>query len=412
MSYSALISVPFHPPQVNENELTNVQKKRTMPVALACGSVLLVLIGIGITIGVKVSKTMSTTNPFSATTTNNQFESSMTGKNIIVEMIIDFASNLNLVTLSTTHSSTCLLPLHPSYNKVGIAVANLADSNRGDAPQQIPTCMYLDNERYLYVGDAQRGEIMIYPPKNKQEPVSFAEGVGRSIGYTRCLYINHRNNDLYFLETDQKGNYRVQYSSGNGTRSEATVLFTGTYGSYVGMDLDDQLNIYVSESDHHRVIKWLAPNYNEYVVVAGDGLPGSKMTELYSPRGIYLDPSNNDLYVLDSMRIQLWPAGSTIGQTVLESGSFHPIKIKRDCHGNFYILDNGSVRLFGSFLELATLKSEILLGLPRDDPSAQQSSMADFFGNLVDMYLDMENGDLYVLDDTSTQVRKYTNNGV
>lgn len=93
MSYSALISIPFHPSQVNENELTNVQKKRTMPIALACGSMLLISIGIGVTIGVKVSKTTRTTNGFSSTTTtSSQFESSMTGNDIIVEMIMCFAS--------------------------------------------------------------------------------------------------------------------------------------------------------------------------------------------------------------------------------------------------------------------------------------------------------------------------------
>lgn len=319
--------------------------------------------------------------------------------------------NLNLVTLSTTHSSPCLLPLHPSYNKVGITVANFADINGSNASRlQLPNCIYLDIERYLYVGDALRGRIVIFPPQNKRENVTFADGVGPFIGNTQCLYINHRNNDLYFLETDQKGNYRVQYSSWNGTRSEAIALFTGTHGTYVGMDLDDQLNIYVSESNHHRVIKWLAPNYNEYAIVAGDGTPGSRMNQLDSPRGIYLDPWNNDLYILDSMRIQLWPAGSTIGQTILESSSLQPKRLKRDCHGNFYILDQRSVKLFGSILELTTLKGEILVGSATNDLSVQKLNEIDYFNYPTDMYLDMENGDLYILDRVRNQVRKYTSN--
>lgn len=310
-----------------------------------------------------------------------------------------------------THASPCLLPSHPSYNKVGIIVADFAGVNGSDASHlQSPSCIYLDNERYLYVGDRLRGRIVIYPPKNKQENVTFADGAGRIIGDTESLYINQRNNDLYFLETDRKGNYRVQYSPWNGTRSEATVLFTGTHGNYVGMDLDDQLNIYVLESNHYRVIKWLAPEYNERVLVAGDETPGSKRNQLDSPRGIYLDPWNNDLYVLESNRIQLWPSGSTIGQTVLESTSFQPVKIKRDCHGNFYVLSDWNVKLFSSIANLTTLKGEILLGVPTNDRSAQNLSKVDYFKYPTDMYLDMDNGDLYVLDAMRAQVRKYTHN--
>ena len=113
------------------------------------------------------------------------------------------------------------------------------------------------------------------------------------------------------------------------------------------MDLDDQLNIYVLESNHHRIVKWLAPTYKEYVVVAGDGTSSSTMNQL------------------DSQCIQLWSVGSTIGQTVLESDLFNARKIKRDCHGNLYVLDYRSVKFFSSSVAMTGSKQngEILLGL-------------------------------------------------
>jgi hypothetical protein len=122
----------------------------------------------------------------------------------------------------------------------------------------MPTCVYLNSERYLYIGNKLNGRIVRYSPNNTQD------GVADLISDPQSIDINHRN---------------------------------------FGMDLDDNLNIYISEYNNHRFVKWLAPTYKNYLVVAGNGSSGSKMNQLKYPRGIYLDQTNNDLYIVYTLRM-------------------------------------------------------------------------------------------------------------
>jgi hypothetical protein len=176
------------------------------------------------------------------------------------------------------------------------------------------------------------------------------------------------------------------------------------------MDIDDNLNIYVSESSRHRIVKWFAPNYKHYAVVAGNGTAGSELNQLDNPQGIYIDRINNDLYIADTDRIQLWPNGAMVGQTIVKNGVSGAKSIKRDCHGNLYVLQYNVIKLFSPPVQITGSEGVILVGIPTTDPNLQKLSTIDYFSIASDMYLDQNNGDLYVVDSVRQQVRKYTIN--
>ncbi|UJR18275.1 hypothetical protein I4U23_005178 [Adineta vaga] len=91
--------------------------------------------------------------------------------------------------------------------------------------------------------------------------------------------------------------------------------------SCFGIAVDEEKNVYMSESDRQRVIKW-SPKTNLTVVVAGrTDERGSGNEYLSTPDGLYFDRTTDDLYVADSgnARIQKWGKNALTGIEVAGS---------------------------------------------------------------------------------------------
>jgi DNA-binding beta-propeller fold protein YncE len=76
------------------------------------------------------------------------------------------------------------------------------------------------------------------------------------------------------------------------------------------MFMDNQLNIYVSDSGNSRVVKWLSTNTTSGILVAGGNGAGNAATQFNGPYGIYVD-STQGIYIVDSNnhRVQYWTFG-------------------------------------------------------------------------------------------------------
>ncbi|CAF0963314.1 unnamed protein product [Adineta steineri] len=83
-----------------------------------------------------------------------------------------------------------------------------------------------------------------------------------------------------------------------------------------GFFVDNQSNIYVADTNNHRIVQWL-PDAKYGIIVAGGNGPGSKQNQLRYPSDIWIDRYNN-MYIADpgNRRVQLWTSGATSGQTV------------------------------------------------------------------------------------------------
>ncbi len=106
--------------------------------------------------------------------------------------------------------------------------------------------------------------------------------------------------------------------------------------------IDSDGNIYVVESNNHRVTKWV-PGATEGIVVAGGNGSGNASNQLNSPHGITID-SNSNLYISDTYnnRVMKWAPDATEGVLVAggnDSGSANnqfdrPFGIDIDSSGN------------------------------------------------------------------------------
>lgn len=113
----------------------------------------------------------------------------------------------------------------------------------------------------------------------------------------------------------------------------------------LGLAVDAQGNIYVSDYSNHRVVRW-APGAVTGVLVAGGNGNGGGANQLSYPREIQLD-QNNDLYIHNqSGQICHWDSGATSGTVLLtRSGS---ASFRRGNDGYFYMQASGVVEKWAS----------------------------------------------------------------
>ncbi len=173
------------------------------------------------------------------------------------------------------------------------------------------------------------------------------------------LYIADADNDrvrsvaLSGIITTFAGSGPVSGYGGEGEPATLTPLNTPE-----GVVADLSGNVYISDTDHHRVIQ-VDPSGNIHTI-AGTGTPGDAPGELYGPTGLALDNAAN-LYIADTRnhRIQMLTPGGTVstitgtgtsgfsgdGGTAAAAELSYPSAVAADASGNIYIADTGNNRM-------------------------------------------------------------------
>ena len=130
-----------------------------------------------------------------------------------------------------------------------------------------------------------------------------------------------------------------------------------TIGTSLGLALDSHDNLYVSDLDYHRVMKW-PQNATSGMLVAGNpGLPGNSNQRLNGPYGLHLDENNSYLYIADTgnHRIQRYSLGTVANGTTVAGGNGpgpnsnqlngpHGVYVSKS-NGDIYIADRANHRI-------------------------------------------------------------------
>ena len=184
--------------------------------------------------------------------------------------------------------------------------------------------------------------------------------VGGSIGTPTSIvvpWIDSRslfataNGDIYF--DNGQGNQQVN----------RWTMSTGTVGTVMsvndscrGLFIDSNSTLYCSVGNVNRVFKvsltsaTIVPS-----VVAGTGVNGSAMDELWNPEGLFVNFELR-LYVADRFnhRIQAFASGNTSAETVAGNGTsntislYEPTGVVLDADGYLFITDRKNHRIVGS----------------------------------------------------------------
>ncbi|CAF1510995.1 unnamed protein product [Adineta steineri] len=297
-------------------------------------------------------------------------------------------------------SVNCQLPFNPNYTKDGITVAgNFSPTIDELEKLQGPTSVYLDREQNIYVADTASHRIRKYLPGVSDEGETLIDEKS-NINSPCCLYIDQESNNLYFLDQDGQGNYRVQLIRLNVNPLKSIILLVGNQTISHGMKLDQYFNIYVSEFNHHRIVKWLAPDYDQYLIVVENN-----ENQFIYPRSIYIDEKTNNLYVANQNRIQRWSMNSKESKIVMQGGASCPNGIEYDCHGNLYISQGTTIKLINNKTDL---RGFIIIGVDYDFGMQAARTSTDFLYNPEGIYLDKTNGDFYLADSGFNRIQKFT----
>lgn len=169
-----------------------------------------------------------------------------------------------------------------------------------------------------------------------------------------------KSGNLYVVDTD---NHRILKFSPGATTGTVVAGGNGAGNALnqlnkpwsVYVDKDD--NVFIADFENHRVVRW-APGATSGVVVAGGNGAGSALNQLDGPVGVYID-DNGNIYVADfrNYRIQKWVKGASQGTTVAGvSGSYgsdaNQLNTIRDIAvnsiGEIFVMDNayGQVKKF------------------------------------------------------------------
>ncbi len=203
------------------------------------------------------------------------------------------------------------------YNRRVVRWSRLSGTTEGEILIDNIFCsgLALDEQRYLYVSDTDKHEVRRY-------------------------------------EIDRGDKRGTVVAGGNGAGNGLDQLYNPYY-----IFVDRQQNVYVSDYENYRVMKW-NKGATEGIVIAGGQGYGYALTQLPYPTGLFVDTSGI-LYVAERKswigygcnRIIRWPQGKKQG-TIIIGGNGEganqfdrPENLAFDKHENLYVVDSNNHRV-------------------------------------------------------------------
>ena len=255
------------------------------------------------------------------------------------------------------------MPSNARWAQNGITVAGSPNGTSGSSSDRLNANfgIYFADDDILYIADLRNGRIVLIAP-NSTTAIRVTSQVFPSNPLKGACNVFVTRTSIYVLDT---WDFSVQKWSRNFSGSVTVAGVSAVKGNATNMMtfsnsyhlfVDNYGNLFVSDYDNHRVMRfsWNSTSGASGVMVAGTGIPGFDTTQLNGPKGIFVT-DDGILYIADSInhRIQKWIIGSTSGMTVAgtrqagrESTQFaYPQTVLVDLNGYMYIADYRNSRV-------------------------------------------------------------------
>ena len=255
--------------------------------------------------------------------------------------------------------------------------------------------IFIDSNNTIYVAAHDKNEVVVWNEGNSN-PIST---IPLPLFFFSSLFVIEKD-EIYFETVHEKG--RIDKWDPNFNQSFSIAKFSE---SCFGFFIDLNNTVYCSMRVHHKVDKvWLDGDRNATILVAGTGSPGSAVNELRSPYGIFVDTDFN-LYVADSdnHRILLFQYEQKTGVVVAGNGFpgglslSLPTDVILDRDKVLYIADNENNRI----IRVNKDQYDCIIGCSR-----QQGAGPDQFHKSYALRFDSY-GNLYVIDEFNHRLQKF-----
>ena len=204
---------------------------------------------------------------------------------------------------------------------MGITIAGNGIS--GDSPSQlsIPKGLFLiKRTSTLYIADFGNARVQML---SLHRPLSSTMTTLFKVVDPSKIYVDNDDSDGPAIYVSVFIGNRVEKWTKN---AKEGIQLGGECRSCFGVALDKEKNVYMSESDRHRIVQW-SPKTNLTTLIAGQtDERGTDDQYLSEPNGIYYDRIGEALYVSDSRnnRIVKWVKGASEGIRVAGSNTSEP----------------------------------------------------------------------------------------
>ncbi|CAF3435248.1 unnamed protein product [Rotaria sp. Silwood1] len=148
----------------------------------------------------------------------------------------------------------------------------------------------------------------------------------RQLSYPQGIFIHDKKKLLYVSDSFNNRIQTFPLDQSTTTGAKHGIQIGNECRGCTGVWLDKEKNVYMSEHDRHRTLKW-SPITNVTTIVAGEtDKKGPRSDHLNEPQGIFVDITTEALYIADLInhRIQKWPKGAKEGVTVAGSSDGDP----------------------------------------------------------------------------------------
>jgi sugar lactone lactonase YvrE len=214
------------------------------------------------------------------------------------------------------------------------------------------------------------------------------------------VIVNKKNDCLIIC--DYRNKRVVKWPRRNGTSGETIISKV----SCIGLFMDNDENIYVSDYRKHEVRRWQIGNTNGTVVAGGNGA-GKRLDQLNHPYCIFVD-QDHSVYVSDGKnhRVMKWMKDAKEGIVVAggrgNGGDLtqltYPCGLIVDQLGTVYVADQGNHRVM-RWLKGATQGSAVV-------GANGVGGQANHLHGPMDLSFDRQNN-LYVVDQKNCRIQKF-----
>ncbi|CAF1610713.1 unnamed protein product [Adineta ricciae] len=219
------------------------------------------------------------------------------------------------------YGSSILISPCAVWNTSGITVAGTGREGSSARQLSYPQGIFVhDKSKLLYVSDSFNGRIQVFP-------------LDRSTTNGVTLISKLLQNFKIYLDNDDDSFPTVYIAVNNADRVEKWtkgamqgVIIGDRCKGCTGVWLDAEKNVYMTEHNRNRVLKWNRLTNTTSIVAGETDQKGPRADHLSEPQGIYVDKTTQALYIADltNHRIQKWPNGAKEGVTVAGSSEGDP----------------------------------------------------------------------------------------
>ena len=239
-----------------------------------------------------------------------------------------------------------------SWDENGVTVAGWANVTAGSTLSQLngPFGISITRNNVLRISDTRNHRIVVVQLSSTTYVSIIGSGPGSKSNRFNSLYdLFVTNTSIYVIDEE---NHRVQKLTLSGSDPSTVPGLTGLNWPYY-LYVDNNNNIYLSDTLNHRVLLFLSNSTNG-ALIAGNGTAGSSNNQLHRPYGVFVN-SVGIIYIADfnNHRIMKWSPGDTSGVIVAGDGTpgssstklNNPSQITVDINEYMYISEAGNSRI-------------------------------------------------------------------